>query len=129
MALEGFFAEVYCSAYVNSLITMKDGLSQIFPGGLDFAVEAELIRAYGPFDLDNIMVVNDIEMGAVMSYMAAIESGDFERDETILIDRVEPLAEAIALCQGSVNEEMEGAIEDREEYLDDYNFLRFLQTL
>lgn len=31
-----FFAEVYCMAYVNSLVTMKDGLSQIFPGGLDW---------------------------------------------------------------------------------------------
>lgn len=31
-----FFSQVYCSAYVNSLVTMKDGLSQIFPGGLDW---------------------------------------------------------------------------------------------
>ena len=30
-----FFAHVYCAAYVNALVTMKDGLYQIFPGGLD----------------------------------------------------------------------------------------------
>lgn len=109
-ALETFFAEVYCSAFVNSLITMKDGLSQIFPGGLDFAVEDELMRVYGPFDIDNVEIMDQVEIEAVMSYMAAIEGGEFERDESILINRVEPLAEAIALCTGPITEEMEGAI-------------------
>jgi len=33
--LSDFFNEIYCAAYINGLVTMKDGLSQIFPGGLD----------------------------------------------------------------------------------------------
>ena len=37
-----FFANVYCQAYVNSLVTMRDGLSQIFPGAFDGQIEDEL---------------------------------------------------------------------------------------
>ena len=33
-----FFAHIYCAAYVNSLVTMKDGLNQIFPGGLSQSI-------------------------------------------------------------------------------------------
>ena len=128
-SLETFFADVYCAAYVNSIVTMKDGLSQIFPGGLDFAVEDELQRIYGPYDPLDIEAVDGVEVEALISYMQAIEGGEFERDESILLDMVTPVQSAIARCKSSVVDEMDEAIEDREEYLDDYNFLRFLQTL
>ena len=86
--LELFFSDVYCSAYVYSLVTMKDGLSQIFPGGLDFAVEDELQRIYGPYDADNVELVDEVEIEALVSYIQAMEGGLYERDESILIDRV-----------------------------------------
>lgn len=60
-----FFAEVYCSAYVNSLVTMQDGLSQIFPGGFDLAIEEELQRAYGPFEIEEL---DAIEISAMTAY-------------------------------------------------------------
>lgn len=34
-----FFADVYCVVYKNALVTLRDGLSQIFPGGLDVSIE------------------------------------------------------------------------------------------
>ena len=54
-----FFANVYCAAYVNSLVTMTDGLSMFTPGSLDADIVKELQRVYGPFrpnDLDNIEI-------------------------------------------------------------------------
>lgn len=77
-----FFANVYCSAYVNSLVTLADGLSQIFPGGLDGAIEAELERVYGPISDDQ---VDMIEIAAIEAYMGALESGDFVTNDDILI--------------------------------------------
>ena len=105
-SFQGFFAEVYCSAYVNSLVTMKDGLYQIFPGGLDMKIETELQRAYGPFDQTQL---DDKEMTAITAYMDAIADGSYVSDDSVLIDNVEPLSEALAMCKGSVQEEMEQA--------------------
>ena len=54
-----FFANVYCAAYVNSLVTMTDGLSMFTPGSLDADIVKELQRVYGPFrpkELDNIEI-------------------------------------------------------------------------
>lgn len=124
-SFNSFFADVYCSAYVNSLVTMKDGLYQIFPGGLDYQIEDEIQRVYGPFESTELDMK---EMDAIMAYMEAIDNGSFERDESILIEKAEPLTEAMALCKDGVQGEMEEALEDREDYLNDYNFLRFLQS-
>jgi len=126
LSFRDFFADVYCMAYVNSLVTMTDGLSQIFPGGLDWQIEDELQRLYGPFSEDQMDMV---EIGAVESYMLAIESGDFANDDSTLIDAVEPLMSALDLCDPAVVDEIEGAKQDREDYLYDYNFLRFLRDL
>ena len=54
-----FLANVYCAAYVNSLVTMTDGLSMFTPGSLDADIVKELQRVYGPFrpnELDNIEI-------------------------------------------------------------------------
>jgi len=126
LSFRDFFAEVYCMAYVNSLVTMKDGLSQIFPGGLDWQIEEELQRVYGPFEEDQMDM---IEIAAVEAYMGALESGDFANDDSSLIAAVTPLEEALVLCDQAVVEEIEGAKQDREDYLYDFNFLRYLRTL
>jgi len=55
-------------------VTLQDGLSQIFPGGLDWKIEEELQRAFGPFELEKIDVV---EIAAMEAYITAIESGSF----------------------------------------------------
>ena len=106
VSFRDFFAEVYCMAYVNSLVTMRDGLSQIFPGGLDWQIEEELQRVYGPFEADQMDM---IEIAAVSAYMDAIESGDYANDDSSLIAAVEPLSEALALCDDAVVEEVQGA--------------------
>ena len=51
VSFRDFFAKVYSQAYVNSLITLKDGLHSIVPGGLDGPIEEELARIRGD-DLD-----------------------------------------------------------------------------
>jgi len=121
-----FFAEVYCSAYVNALVTLKDGLSQIFPGGLDRAIEKELMRLYGPFTDDKLDV---IEVAAVEDFMAALESGDFVASDDILLREVVPIEAALNLCNSSVHHEIEVAKQDREDYLYDSNFLNYLRKL
>jgi tRNA U54 and U55 pseudouridine synthase Pus10 len=126
MSFRDFFAEVYCSAFVNSLVTMEDGLSQIFPGGLDFPIEQELQRVYGPFAADQIDM---IEIAAIENYMSAIELGSFATDDSILIPAVTPLSDALSLCNEAVHDEIDGAKQDREDYLNDYNFLNYLRTL
>jgi len=121
-----FFADVYCAAYVNSLVTMDDGMTQIFPGGLDWTIEEELQRAYGPFEQDQLDVV---EIAAIEAYMVAVEAGDFSDDSSVLIAAVTPLADAIKRCDPIVTDEIALAQKDREDYLYDNNFLRYLRTL
>jgi len=101
-----FFADVYCAAYVNSLVTMNDGLSQIFPGGLDWMIEEELQRAYGPFEADQLDIV---EISAIDAYMGAIEAGSFSDNDGDLIPSVTPLADAIERCDPIVTGEIDGA--------------------
>jgi len=67
-----FFANLYCAAYVNSLVTMTDGMSMFAPGGLDDEVVDELQRVYGPFDDSDL---DTIEIKAIDSFMTAISLG------------------------------------------------------
>lgn len=122
-----YFSEVYCNAYINSQVTMKDGLSQIFPGGLDKDIEDELSRVYGPFD--STAELNEAELTAVISYMDAIEANLYKEDDSILIEVAEPLEQAFAICRAKTDLTLEQAKRDREDYLTDYNFLRYLRTL
>lgn len=101
-----FFADVYCSAYVNSLVTMADGMTQIFPGGLDWTIEEELQRAYGPFEADQIDM---IEIAAIEAYEAAMADGSFSNEDSILIAAVSPLEDAIDRCDPVVADEIEVA--------------------
>jgi len=121
-----FFAEVYCSAFVNSLVTMQDGLSQIFPGGFDLAIEQELQRAYGPFEIEQL---DAFEISAMTQYYTAIDDGSFEFDESNVLPEVEPLEGAMNLCNESVVNEAAKAKQDRLDYLDDFNFLQYLKSL
>lgn len=70
-----------------------------------------------------------VEVNAVGDYLAALESGDFVNDDSTLLSAAEPLDDALALCDEAVVEEIEGASQDREDYLFDANFLRYLRTL
>ena len=121
-----FFAEVYCSAYVNSLVTMEDGLSQIFPGGFDLAIEEELQRAYGPFEIEQL---DSIEISAMTAYYTALDDGSFKTDESSLLPEVTPLEGAMSLCNEAVRDEAASAKQDRLDYLDDFNFLQYLKSL
>ena len=79
-----FFAHVYCAAYVNALVTMKDGLYQIFPGGLDSSIAAELQRLYGPLE-EGSAELDKIEIASVEAYFDAVISGVFKTDDSSLI--------------------------------------------
>lgn len=125
-SFRNFFADVYCAAYVNSLVTMKDGLSQIFPGGLDFLIEEELQRVYGPFEAESLDM---IEIAAIEAYFGSVMEGTFIVDESTLIPAVTPLEGALNLCEAEVTNEIGQAKQDREDYLNDLNFLSFLQAM
>ena len=71
-----FFAHVYCAAYVNALVTMKDGLYQIFPGGLDSSIASELQRLYGPLE-EGSAELDKIEIASVEAYFDALSNGTF----------------------------------------------------
>ena len=126
VSLRDFFSEVYCAAYVNSLVTMRDGLSQIFPGGLDISIESELQRVYGPFEADQLDM---IEIAAIEAYLDAIQNALFVPSDSTLIPAVTPLADALSLCDSAIEGEITKAKQDREDYLNDYNFLNYLKTL
>ena len=81
---------------------------------------------FGPFEDDQLDM---IEIAAVQTYLDAVESGEFVDDESSLLGAAEPLDEALALCDSAVIDEVEGAQMDREDYLYDLNFLRYLRTL
>ena len=117
-----FFANVYCQAYVNSLVTTRDGLSQIFPGGLDGPIEDALLGISDGADMNMV----DLEMTAVSLFVQTVEAGQFEMDESSLIDAVEPVAEAMAIYGAEVQAQAVHAMLDRGDYLNDFNFLRFL---
>lgn len=51
----------------------------------------------------------------------------FLLDDSTLIDAVEPVTDALAICGAGTAEQAELAMKDREDYLNDYNFLKFLR--
>lgn len=107
-------------------MTMKDGLYAIFPGVLDSEVEAELQRAFGPYDADQ---KDAIEEAAKATYKDALDNGDFTVENSVLLPETAPLTPALKLCKGAVTDEVIQAKQDRDDYLNDHNFIRFLQTL
>lgn len=81
---------------------------------------------YGPFEDEKLDM---IEIAAVQAYLDAVESGEYVNDDSSLLGAVEPLEDALNLCDAAVIQEVEGAQMDREDYLYDLNFLTYLRTL
>jgi len=69
-----------------------------------------------------------IEISAIEAYLAAIESGDFKKVSPEM-KVVTPMAEALAHCNTSEVEEIALAQQEREDYLFDANFLRYLRSM
>lgn len=70
ISFRNFFAKVYSEAYVNSLITMRDGLHSLVPGGLDGPIEKELIRIKG----DNEGIdLSELENNALQMFIVGVE--------------------------------------------------------
>ena len=121
-----FFADVYCVVYKNSLVTLRDGLSQIFPGGLDLPIEESVKSIYG---VDEGEDLDRAEIAAIESFIDAVEIGDYDMDYTTLINPGQPLKEALSICPNSFEAEIEMARIDREDYFNDFNFLKYLRSL
>ena len=81
---------------------------------------------YGPFEDEKLDM---IEIAAVQAYLDAVESGEYVNDDSSLLGAVEPLEDALNLCDAAVIQEVEGAQMDREDYLYDLNFLTYLRPL
>ena len=73
---------------MNSLITLKDGLHSIVPGGLDGPIEDELIRIKGGNDHIDI---SELEFNALRAFLTQVDNGTFELDDSSLIEAVEPV--------------------------------------
>ena len=101
-----FFADVYCSAYKNALVTMVDGLSQVFPGGLDTPIEEEIFRIYGESEGKKL---DAAEIAAIEAFISAVENNYYDMDYSTLISAGEPFAEALALCPASTEKEISEA--------------------
>ena len=84
---------------------MKDGLYQIFPGGLDSDIAAELQRLYGPLE-EGSAELDRIEIASVEAYFDAIMSGAFKTDESSLIKVNEPLAQGVGLCASNIGDDI-----------------------
>ena len=68
----------------------------------------------------------DLELNAARTFMTNVEQGKFLMDETSLLDAVEPVAEALAICGAGTQQQAQDALMQREDYLTDLNFLEFL---
>ena len=121
-----FFANMYCQAYTNSLMTRKDGLSRVTPGGLDDEIAEAVKQVFGVNPEANFDLT---EVSAIEMFIDAVELGDYEMDYSTLINAGEPFAEALALCPKSVEDEIDVARIDREDFFNDFNFLKYLKSL
>lgn len=79
------------------------------------------MQDYGEIDLT--------EVSAIEMFIDAVEMGDYDMDYTTLINAGEPLAEALALCPKSIEDEIDVARIDREDHFNDFNFLKYLKSL
>lgn len=107
---------------------MKDGLQQIFPGGLDKSISDEVQRLYGPLD-EGSAELDAIEIASVEAYFDALQTGLWTTDESSLIQVGEPVSGALALCADNISEDISLARQDRDDYINDLNFLNYLKSL
>ena len=121
-----FFSDLYCQAYKNALVTTKDGLSMIFPGNLDGPIESSIENLYGERDGAEKAKSESL---AIESFIDAVTDGAWVMDYTTLINPGQPLAEALAICPKSVEDEIEMRKVEREDYFNDFNFLKYLNSL
>jgi len=121
-----FFANLYCQAYENALVTTTDGLSMIFPGSLDGPIESSIENLYGERDGAEKAKSESL---AIESFIDAVTDGAWVMDYTTLINPGQPLAEALAICPKSVEDEIEMRKVEREDYFNDFNFLKYLNSL
>ena len=65
-----------------------------------------------------------------MDYYGAMEWGTFIPDDSVLIDTddIVPIPEALALCDSSISDTIAENRQQRIDYLNDINFLQFLQS-
>jgi len=83
---------------------------------------------YGPLD-EGSAELDAIEIASVEAYFDAITTGLWTTDESSLIKVGEPLAEGMGLCSANVSDDVTLAQQDREDYLNDLNFLNYLKSL
>ena len=58
-----------------------------------------------------------------------MDNGTYVWDDSLLLSVVDPLEHAISLCRPDVKTDLVLAKEDRDDYMNDYNFLQFLKTI
>ena len=69
------------------------------------------------------------EVAAIESFIEAVDNGVYDMDYSELINPGQPLAEALAICPKSIGDEIEIAKVNREDYFNDFNFLKYLKSL
>ena len=63
-----------------------------------------------------------------MAYMQAVEDGTFVNDESSLLDVIDPVDEALNLCDRDLIVQIGKNMQSRNDYLNDINFLHYLKS-
>ena len=121
-----FFADLYCQAYMNALVTTKDGLTMVYPGSLDEPIEWSIENLYGERDGAEKAKSENL---VIESFIDAVTDGAWVMDYSTLINPGQPLAEALAICPKTVGGDIDMRRVAREDYFNDFNFLKYLESL
>ena len=121
-----FFSQVYCEAYVNSIVTMTDGMSQIITGDLDKPIEVEIMRLQARYEG---ITFESLELAATKAFVDSIAQDLYIEDESMLLSMIDPMDEALDICGSTIQAEIKEAQQDRDDFIDDVNFLRYLKSL
>ena len=108
------------------MVTKKDGVSRVSPGDLNKDIQEQIVRIYGK----ELGRSAPAMMHAVEIFYEALANGYYSwDDEAVLLSIVNPLEDALAMCKPRVIKDLLKAKEDRDDYINDYNFLQFLESI
>lgn len=68
-------------------------------------------------------------MAATKAFVDSIAQDLYKEDESMLLSMIDPMEEALDICGSTIQSEIKEAKQDRDDFIDDVNFLRYLKSL
>ena len=127
-----FFADVYCTSYIDSLTAINEASRLLTIGDFsehvnaDAGVSDELIN----IELKRINQGSDeliIEDAAIEAFLDATKTGLFQIDEAVFVSELND--EAMNICGKTMSAEIEEAKSARADYVNEVNFLSYLKSV